>query len=191
MVCFSFLHYTSLCISCDKNLEEFLMLCFGLWGSCFSFLSIKFYVCTWIDLLFVNNYLLQIIKLEPSVHEDKMHILTIWTTKYVSNQTHIEKWERFGNMSRKELTQFLNRQINMIMWIKVRLDLKCSICLCNSWFILKLNHIVSNRFIHNWGTKKECLNFFKLQRTTLNFCLFYIIIVVMDCCMPIDKMASC
>jgi hypothetical protein len=25
-----FLHYTSLCISCDKNLEEFLMLCFVL-----------------------------------------------------------------------------------------------------------------------------------------------------------------
>jgi hypothetical protein len=50
-----FLHYTSLCISCDKNLVEFLMLCFVLWASCFSFLSIKFYVCTWIDLLFVNN----------------------------------------------------------------------------------------------------------------------------------------
>jgi len=53
MVCFYFLHYTSLCISCDKNLEELLMLCFVLWASCYSFLSIKFYVCTWIDLLFV------------------------------------------------------------------------------------------------------------------------------------------
>jgi hypothetical protein len=54
MVCFSFLHCTSLCISCDKNLEEFLMLCFVLWASCYIFLSIKFYVCTWVDLLFVN-----------------------------------------------------------------------------------------------------------------------------------------
>jgi hypothetical protein len=54
MVYLSFLHYTSLCISCDKNLKEFLMFCFVLWGSCFSFLSIKFYVCTWVNLLFVN-----------------------------------------------------------------------------------------------------------------------------------------
>jgi hypothetical protein len=30
MVCSFFLHYTSLCISCDENLEEFLMLCFVL-----------------------------------------------------------------------------------------------------------------------------------------------------------------
>jgi hypothetical protein len=30
MVWFSFLHCTSLCISCDKNLKEFLMLCFVL-----------------------------------------------------------------------------------------------------------------------------------------------------------------
>ncbi len=56
MVCFSFLHYTSLCISCDKNLGEFLMLCFVLWALCCSFLSIKVYVCTWVDLLFVNNF---------------------------------------------------------------------------------------------------------------------------------------
>ncbi len=55
MVCLSFFHYTSLCISCDKNLKEFLMLCFVLWASCYSFLSIKLYVCTWIDLLFVNR----------------------------------------------------------------------------------------------------------------------------------------
>jgi hypothetical protein len=45
-----------LCISCDKNLEEFLMLCFVLWASCYNFLSIKLYVCTWIDLLFVNMF---------------------------------------------------------------------------------------------------------------------------------------
>jgi hypothetical protein len=137
------------------------------------------------------DYLLWIIKMEQSVHEDEMHVLTIWTTKDVSNQTHIERWERFGNMLQKELIQFFNRQINMIMWIKVSLDLKCSICFCNSWFILRLNHIFNYRSIHNWGTKKECLKFWKLQRTTLNFCLFYIIIVVMDCFMSIDKMMSC
>jgi hypothetical protein len=55
MVCFAFLHYTSLCITCDKNLGEFLMLCFVLWALCCTFLSIKIYVCTWVDLLFVNN----------------------------------------------------------------------------------------------------------------------------------------
>ncbi len=64
MVCFSFLHYTSLCISCDKNLEEFLMLCYVFWGSCFNFLSVKFYVCTWIDLLFVNS-----VRSRPKVHK--------------------------------------------------------------------------------------------------------------------------
>jgi len=42
--------------------------------------------------------------------------------------------------------------------------------------------------IHDWGTKKECLIEKGLQMTTLHFCLFYIIIIVMDCCMPIDKM---
>jgi hypothetical protein len=54
MVWFSFLHCTNLCISCDKNLEEFLMLCFMLWASCCSFLSIKIYVYSWVDLLFVK-----------------------------------------------------------------------------------------------------------------------------------------
>jgi hypothetical protein len=54
IVCFSFLYYTNLCLSCDKNLEEFLMLCFVLWASCYNFLSIKFYVCIWVDLLFVH-----------------------------------------------------------------------------------------------------------------------------------------
>jgi hypothetical protein len=29
-----------------------------------------------------------------------------------------------------------------------------------------------------------------LQRTTLDFCLYYIIIIVVDCRMPIDKMMS-
>jgi hypothetical protein len=31
------------------------MLCFVLWVLCCNFLSIKIYVCTWVDLLFVNN----------------------------------------------------------------------------------------------------------------------------------------
>jgi hypothetical protein len=45
--------------------------------------------------------------------------------------------------------------------------------------------------IHNWGTKKKCWSFERLQQTILYFCLSYIFIVVMDCCMPIDKMMSC
>ncbi len=44
--------------------------------------------------------------------------------------------------------------------------------------------------IHDWGTEKECLTEKWLQRTTLDFCLSYIIIIVMDCHMPIDKMMS-
>jgi len=40
--------------------------------------------------------------------------------------------------------------------------------------------------IHNWGTKMECLTKKGLQYW--DFCLFYIIIIVMDCCTPIDKM---
>jgi hypothetical protein len=40
------------------------------------------------------------------------------------------------------------------------------------------------------GTKKELLVFKELQRTPLDFCLSYMIIVVVDCCMPIDKMMS-
>jgi len=55
MVCLFFFHYTSLCISRDKNLGKFLMLCFVLWVLCCNFLSIKIYVCIWVDLLFVNN----------------------------------------------------------------------------------------------------------------------------------------
>jgi hypothetical protein len=57
MVWLSFLHYTSLCISCDNNLGKFLMLCFVLWALCCSFLSINIYVCTWVDLLFVNIWM--------------------------------------------------------------------------------------------------------------------------------------
>ncbi len=66
MVCSSFLHYTSLCISCDKNLGEFLMLCFVLWALCCTFLSIKIYVCTWVGFLFVNISLSTTVKQMPS-----------------------------------------------------------------------------------------------------------------------------
>jgi hypothetical protein len=45
-------------------------------------------------------------------------------------------------------------------------------------------------FIHDWGTKKECLIKKKLQTTTLNFYLSYIIKIVMDCCKPIDKIMT-
>jgi len=123
------------------------------------------------------DYLLWIIKLEPSIHEDEMHILTIWTTKDVSNQTHIERWERFGNMLQKELIQFLDRQINMIMWINVSLDLKCSICLCNSWLILRFNHIFNNR-VHSQLGYEGVSKLFKTTKDNF-FCLFYIIIVIM------------
>jgi len=44
--------------------------------------------------------------------------------------------------------------------------------------------------IHDWGTKNKCLTKKGLHRTTLNFFLSYIIIIVMDCCMPLDKMMS-
>jgi len=42
--------------------------------------------------------------------------------------------------------------------------------------------------IHDWGTKKGRHVFKGLQRTTLDLFLSYIIIGVVDCCMPIDKM---
>jgi hypothetical protein len=42
--------------------------------------------------------------------------------------------------------------------------------------------------IHNWGTKKECLTKNRLQKTPLDSLLSYIIIIVMDYYMPIDKM---
>jgi hypothetical protein len=44
--------------------------------------------------------------------------------------------------------------------------------------------------ICDWGTKKECLTEKGLQMKILDFCLSYIIIIVVDCCMPIDKMKS-
>jgi hypothetical protein len=75
MVWFSFLHYTSLCISCDKNLREFLMLCFVVWGLCCSFLSIKIYVCTWVDLQFVNiKYLGILFKTTPNLDSAVEHL---------------------------------------------------------------------------------------------------------------------
>jgi hypothetical protein len=39
--------------------------------------------------------------------------------------------------------------------------------------------------------KRNDLVFKGQQRTTLDICLSYIIIVVVDYCMPIDKMMSC
>jgi hypothetical protein len=42
--------------------------------------------------------------------------------------------------------------------------------------------------VHNWGTKKEWHVFKGFQKTTLDFYLSYIIVVVVDCCMPINKM---
>jgi hypothetical protein len=38
------------------------------------------------------------------------------------------------------------------------------------------------------GYQKGVSNEKRLQRITLDFCLSYIILIVMDCCMPIDKM---
>jgi hypothetical protein len=38
--------------------------------------------------------------------------------------------------------------------------------------------------------KKECLTEKGLQRRTLDFCLSYITIIVVDFCMPINKMMS-
>jgi len=43
-------------------------------------------------------------------------------------------------------------------------------------------------FIHDWGMKKECLIEKGLQMITLDFSLSYIIMTVVYCCMPIDKM---
>jgi hypothetical protein len=49
-------------------------------------------------------------------------------------------------------------------------------------------HYLTLGSIDDWGTKMECLIEKGLQKITLDFCLSYIIIIVMDCCMPIDKM---
>jgi hypothetical protein len=54
----------------------------------------------------------------------------------------------------------------------------------NSWVTSYLGSI------HDWGTKNECLIKKWLQTTTLDFCLSYIIIIIVDCCMPINKMMS-
>jgi len=53
----------------------------------------------------------------------------------------------------------------------------------------KLNHFLFGS-IHDWGTKKECLTEKGLHRTTFDFFFSYIIIIVIDYCMPIDKMIS-
>jgi hypothetical protein len=48
--------------------------------------------------------------------------------------------------------------------------------------------ITLHESIHDWGTKKECLTKKGSQTTTFDFCLSYIITIVVDFCMPIDKM---
>jgi hypothetical protein len=53
---------------------------------------------------------------------------------------------------------------------------------------ITLTHTINNEVHSQSGTKKECLIKKTLQMTTLDFCLFYIIIIVMDCFMPINKM---
>jgi hypothetical protein len=58
---------------------------------------------------------------------------------------------------------------------------------CNLELKCNLDDIGS---IHDWATKNECLIEKGLQKTTLDFCLSYIIIILVDCCMPIDKMMS-
>jgi len=47
----------------------------------------------------------------------------------------------------------------------------------------RINFYTLNNYI--W---EECLIEKRLQRTTLDFCLFYIIIILLDYCMLIDKM---
>jgi hypothetical protein len=50
---------------------------------------------------------------------------------------------------------------------------------------------VSKGSIHDWNTKKECLTKKGLQKTTLDFCLSYLLyIIVVDYYMPIDKIMS-
>jgi hypothetical protein len=44
--------------------------------------------------------------------------------------------------------------------------------------------------VHDWGTKKECLTEKGLQKTTLDFLICYIIIIAVDCYMPIVKVIS-
>jgi hypothetical protein len=44
--------------------------------------------------------------------------------------------------------------------------------------------------IHDYGTKKDYLFEKRLQKRTLDFYLSYIIIIVVDCCTPIDKLMS-
>jgi len=57
----------------------------------------------------------------------------------------------------------------------------------NKW-LLNYNKKHGTWSIHNRGTKNECLTEKGLQRTALDFCLSYIIIIVMVCYMLINKL---
>jgi hypothetical protein len=61
-------------------------------------------------------------------------------------------------------------------------------CYFMTFFMYLINPWITCGSIHDWGIKKECITEKGLQMTTLDFCLSYIIIIVMDYCMPIDKM---
>ncbi len=117
MVCLSFLHYTSLCIPRDKNLGEFLMLCFVLWVLCCSFLSIKIYVCTWVDLLFVNNTLL----VNPNMYIHKFKLLELLDKINV-----ILNIELFCNSTKKEHNLFKCFNTKFWLW-RLMLITKCLI----------------------------------------------------------------
>lgn len=45
--------------------------------------------------------------------------------------------------------------------------------------------------MHNLGAKNEWPTFKRLQSPILDFCLIYIIIIVVGCWMSIDEMMSC
>jgi hypothetical protein len=51
-------------------------------------------------------------------------------------------------------------------------------------------HWVIEYFSHRWGSKKECLFFFKNPKDNYESSFICIIIIVMNCYMPINKMMS-
>jgi hypothetical protein len=51
--------------------------------------------------------------------------------------------------------------------------------------------VKKDKSIQNWGIEKKWLIFKGLRRTSFDFFKSYIIIVVVDYCMPIDKLMSC
>jgi len=63
-----------------------------------------------------SDWLFWIIELEANPHE-KQQIFFVGANQDASNQTHIESQKRFGKMFQKDLSFYLGRQINIIMWI--------------------------------------------------------------------------